>query len=402
MPTVEEGVVQLTARLGQEDARAAGFRVSETAMSHLRLTCRPEQDDPAEEVEAAVGKEPSKLLLDANAIADRCQKVIREAAGEPMVPAAWLESAAEIGILSAELRKKTSDVRKALGIKSARVAILLYLRQHVGESVPGDAIAGVAGISDWARRVRELRVEFGWPIESGVNTDGMSIDHYRLTADEPDPDLAERWQVAKGARNLKKTGGKMASAKDRLIHYLQAVSPRVADKEQLSHVANINEWPRRLRELEEEGWRIDSNIDDPSLPPGSYRLSTLERRPARVREAIKLRYAVLERDGKTCQDCGRTPGQGAALQIHHIQPVHVGGGNEEGNLVTLCSQCHAGRHAHMSGPVKDELLNPEYDPALAAEQGRFKVSAGGEPAGSDGQCAGTGPPRTQRSSGWTG
>ncbi|GAA1930825.1 hypothetical protein GCM10009716_42800 [Streptomyces sodiiphilus] len=271
----------------------------------------------------------------------------------------WLERAADLGILSANLRNAQSRVNRAYGIRSGRDAILLYLRNHVGRSVAADALAGVSGIAEWARRVRELRVEFGWPIESGINRDDMPHDHYRLTADEPDSDLAERWRVAKSARNLKRQGGGTTSAKDRILHYLQAISPRPADKEQLAYVAKIQEWPRRIRELEEEGWKVISNVDDPTLIPGSYRLPTLEKRPPRVRQAIKLRHQVLGRDNKTCQDCGATPGQGSVLQVHHKLPVHQGGTNDMDNLVTLCSNCHGGRHALMGSSPKDELLNPD-------------------------------------------
>ncbi|MFF5024207.1 HNH endonuclease [Streptomyces collinus] len=260
------------------------------------------------------------------------------------------------------MRAALSQVNRAFGITSGREAILLYLRRHVGEPVPADALAGVSGIAEWARRVRELRVEYGWPIESGLNRDDMPHDHYRLTSDEPDTDLAERWQVAKAARNLKKPGGGTTSGKDRVLHYLQQISPREADKEQLAYVAKIQEWPRRMRELEEEGWQIVSNVDDPTLPPGSYRLPTLDKRPPRVRQAIKLRYEILERDKKTCQDCGRIPGQGVTLQVHHVLPVHQGGTNDTDNLVTLCSECHGGRHALMGTSVRDELLNPDHEP----------------------------------------
>uniref|UniRef100_UPI003C7D46BA HNH endonuclease n=1 Tax=unclassified Streptomyces TaxID=2593676 RepID=UPI003C7D46BA len=277
---------------------------------------------------------------------------------------AWLESAAELGHWSAELRDGLSEVNRGLGITSGREAILLYLRRHVGTPVPATALAGVSGIAEWARRVRELRVESGWPIESGITRDDLPYDHYRLTADEPDTDLADRWRVAGSARNLKKADGSNESGRARLLHYLKEISPRQADKEQLAYVAKIQEWPRRLRELEEEGWQIVSNVDDPSLPPGSYRLSTLEMRPPRVRKAIKLRYKILDRDNRTCQDCGRTPAQRVSLQIHHVLPVHKGGKNDEGNLITLCIQCHGGRHALMGGTPKDELLNPEYEADL--------------------------------------
>ncbi|MEU8877918.1 HNH endonuclease signature motif containing protein [Streptomyces javensis] len=310
------------------------------------------------------GEHPAQALSEMRIAAARYLETLEKAQASSVDRDEWLEAAADLGLRSAELRKGLSQVNASFGIASGREAILLYLRRHVGTPVPGDTLAGVSGIAEWARRVRELRVEYGWPIESGINRDDLPHDHYRLTADQPDTDLADRWRVAKSARNLKKLGGGDASGRDRLLHYLKEISPRPADKEQLAYVAKIQEWPRRLRELEEAGWQIISNVDDPTLPPGSYRLPTLEMRPPRVREAIKLRYKILDRDNKTCQDCGRTPAQGISLQIHHILPVHKGGKNDEDNLVTLCLQCHGGRHALMGGAPKDELLNPEYQADL--------------------------------------
>ncbi|MGW4442318.1 HNH endonuclease [Streptomyces sp. NPDC004682] len=310
------------------------------------------------------GVRSAQAISDMRVAASEYLKVLERAEEASVDRGAWLEFAAELGGWSARLRDGLNEANKGLGIASGREAILLYLLRHVGEPVPADALAGVSGVAEWARRVRELRVESGWPIESGLTRDDLDSDHYRLTADEPDEDLADRWRMAKTARNLKKPGGKNAAGRARLLHYLQAISPRPADKEQLFYVANIQEWPRRLRELEEEGWQIESSVDDPSLPPGSYRLPTLDKRPPRVREAIKLRYKILDRDKRTCQDCGRTPAEGASLQIHHVLPVHRGGKNDEENLITLCIQCHGGRHALMGGAPKDELLNPEYEADL--------------------------------------
>ncbi|MGW0062497.1 HNH endonuclease [Streptosporangium sandarakinum] len=306
-------------------------------------------------------KTPDHALSDLKAITQNYLEAIDRTQAESLSPDSWLESAAQLGRLSAGMREALSRVNRAFGIRSGQDAILRYLRNHVGVSVPADDLAGVSGISEWARRVRELRVEYGWPIESGINRDDLPHDHYRLIADAPDTDLAERWRVAKEARNLQKPKGGKASGKDRLLHYLKKISPRPADKEQLAYVAEIQEWPRRMRELEEEGWQIVSSVDDPSLPPGSYRLPTLAKSPPRVRQAIKLRYKILERDKQTCQDCGAVPGQGVALQVHHVLPVHQGGDNDERNLVTLCSHCHGGRHALMGDSPKDELLHPDQE-----------------------------------------
>jgi hypothetical protein len=51
---------------------------------------------------------------------------------------------------------------------SAPQRILSYLRTFPGEIIDGDELMVVAGISEYARRIRELRVEQGWPILSGV------------------------------------------------------------------------------------------------------------------------------------------------------------------------------------------------------------------------------------------
>jgi len=50
---------------------------------------------------------------------------------------------------------------------SARDRILAYFRKYPFTLIDGDEIAVVSGIGEWARRVRELRVEFGWSIYAG-------------------------------------------------------------------------------------------------------------------------------------------------------------------------------------------------------------------------------------------
>ena len=49
---------------------------------------------------------------------------------------------------------------------------------------------------------------------------------------------------------------------------------------------------------------------------------------------------VLERDGWRCQRCGSSRG----LQVHHMQPRSLLGGDVEENLITLCSVCHREIH----------------------------------------------------------
>ena len=56
---------------------------------------------------------------------------------------------------------------------SARDRILLYLSKHIGIVIHGDELMVVAGISEYARRIRELRVEHGWSIISGITVSGF-------------------------------------------------------------------------------------------------------------------------------------------------------------------------------------------------------------------------------------
>lgn len=49
-----------------------------------------------------------------------------------------------------------------------------------------------------------------------------------------------------------------------------------------------------------------------------------------------LAAKVHTRDDHTCVKCGHHRN----LETHHIVPIHMGGTNTEGNLITLCHSCH--------------------------------------------------------------
>jgi len=53
-----------------------------------------------------------------------------------------------------------------------------------------------------------------------------------------------------------------------------------------------------------------------------------------------LRERVLRRDGWRCQRCGSSED----LQVHHMQPRSLLGGDVEENLITVCSGCHREIH----------------------------------------------------------
>ena len=77
-----------------------------------------------------------------------------------------------------------------------------------------------------------------------------------------------------------------------------------------------------------------------------------------------LRFAVLSRDGHTCQYCGRKPPE-VKLAVDHVVPVSAGGTNQPDNLVAACVDCNAGKGTKMS-------LLPVDNGALAARLQAFK------------------------------
>lgn len=254
---------------------------------------------------------------------------------------------------------------------SARERILAYLRRFPGQVIDGDELMVVSGISEYARRLRELRVQEGWPILSGntarelaslhddllVNDDGgiprMSPDQYYLVEDNRDREAADRWLQANQIRRSK-TG-----VKDKILRFFRANVGRRVTSEELRYVAgNKTEWARRSRELRtEEGWPIITrNTGDPTLPIGIYVLERDEQAPAHDRHISELtRRTVMQRDNWSCRwrGCGWPHGFPASdhrfLEAHHIQHHAQGGTNEADNLVTLCNLHHD--EVHRSGKL---------------------------------------------------
>lgn len=245
---------------------------------------------------------------------------------------------------------------------SARPRILAYMRRYPGVKISGDELYVVAGISEWARRVRELRVQEGWRIVSGLTLRDMqeqgeapgfedvalTTDDYLLVYPEQDRDAAHRWHLANSIRREK------TAVKDRILKYLLANIGIPVTGEELMYVAkNASEWARRTRELRDEnGWSVTTKSSGrPDLPVGVYVLESARQAPEHDRRIPELvRRAVLVRDHHACRNCTWdrakwTPDDPRHLELHHLKHHKKGGDNTEDNLVTLCNVCHDGVHA---------------------------------------------------------
>ncbi len=249
--------------------------------------------------------------------------------------------------------------------KAARDRILFYFKSYPGVVISQEELTIVAGISQWARRVRELRVEYGWPILSGTTVREMITAHelepptgskwtdmkpsdYVMSSVEQDREAAYRWKVAKEIRN-KKTG-----VKAKILEFLRHNVGKTVSGEELRYVAkDRTEWARRVRELRtEEGWPISTHWNGrPELQSGMYLLEEDRQLPAHDRVIPdKVRCEVLVRDNYACQDCRWSREQWNQddprhLELHHIEQHSRGGANKPENLVTLCNICHDSRHA---------------------------------------------------------
>ncbi len=135
-------------------------------------------------------------------------------------------------------------------------------------------------------------------------------------------------------------------ARTKLREFFKANVGRIVKTSELSRIAGINDYQRRIRELrDEEGMQIMSHNDRDNLRPDEYILQSLELRPVIARGiSDKLRRRILDRNGFTCQVCGSgsgedsgcEPGKTCRLQIDHIIPISQGGTDDEHNLRAVC------------------------------------------------------------------
>lgn len=269
------------------------------------------------------------------------------------------------------LRDLGSSLVLMPSVTSARDRILFYLKRYKFTIIAGDELGVVSGISEYARRVRELRVECGWPIYAGVTakemleeeptTEGrelfgstlpaseiraMKTDEYILIG-EQDRDAAHRWNLAKEIREQAKDG---VSVRDRILKYFRKNVNQPVTGEELRYVArDATEWGRRTRELRtEKGWPIvTKNSGRPDLPVGVYLLEAdRQSEPHDRKIPDPVRVAVMERDSFKCQCCrwstrNQTPSDPRSLlELHHIKHHAKGGSNEINNLATLCNVHH--------------------------------------------------------------
>ena len=241
---------------------------------------------------------------------------------------------------------------------AARDRILYYFRKYPCTIIKSDELLVVSGIQEYARRLRELRVQFGWAIASGVTIKemqdeeaeeiqeelkAMKPNEYVLMRDKEDREAAHRWHLANAIRKQRR------SIRDKILEFLKANVGREVTNEELRYVAgNKTEWARRVRELRTElGWPVVTKTTGrPDLSIGIYVLQADRQSPEHDRYIPDdVRRQVLKDDDYICKGCGWSnkkwnPSDPRHLELHHIKHHAKGGKNDRENLQTLCTVCH--------------------------------------------------------------
>lgn len=238
--------------------------------------------------------------------------------------------------------------------RAARDRIRHYFTRLVGVTLDAIELEVVSGISDYGRRIRELRVQDGYKILSGASNDPgaglvLRADQYLLLSVEPDKEAAHRWHIANRIRQLSDIG-----SQERILTFLQANVNRIVTSEELAYVAKASEFGRRTRELRtEQGFAIATHFTGrPDLKVGEYVLENLDRvaepHDRHISEAVQRE--VFARDNNACSNCHWSRDQWTRadprfLELHHFKGHVAGGQNVAANLVVLCNVCHDAVHA---------------------------------------------------------
>jgi hypothetical protein len=262
-----------------------------------------------------------------------------------------------------QLRELGKSLIPSESAQSARDRILYYFQKYPQIIISGDELLVVSGIQEYSRRLRELKVEFGWSIVSGLTAKEMAHEDelsvrgidvsfmkpsdYLLLSIKQDRDAAHRWNLANVIRRKK------SSVRDKLLEYFRNNVGKNITGEELRYVAkNSTEWARRIRELRTEyGWPIvTKNTGRPELEVGVYLLEADRQSPEHDRcIPDPVKRSVLRRDKYTCKKCGWSHKEWNRsdprhLELHHIEHHVDGGGNTEENLLTVCTICHDEMH----------------------------------------------------------
>lgn len=289
------------------------------------------------------------VTADPKEISQRIKEELAKLADEPSTDKDVIKERVKSLVALSKATRQLSryHLQSVTTAKAGKDRILAYMRLFVTETVTGEELAVVAGIRAFPRRIRELRVEDGYKISTGLSKDTLKPDEYVLEDLKPDEEEAKKWQVANTIR--RQTG----SGESRVLALLKYYVGKPLKGDELYYVAKISSWRRRTGQLRtERGWRVATRqTGREDLSTSEYVLESLDQLPAHDRKIEDEVYSeVLERDSHSCQRCSwnltkRVSGDPKQfIELHHIEHHMQGGTNNKENLTTLCNVCHDVAH----------------------------------------------------------
>ncbi|TDP41824.1 hypothetical protein [Nocardia ignorata] len=147
---------------------------------------------------------------------------------------------------------------------------------------------------------------------------------------------------------------------------------------------SVSQVDRRLRDLRDFGWRIDTNREDPALQAHEQRFVTQGEpvwepgkatRKAGSTVTAAERHQAMSRDGHMCRSCGIGPGEtypgtyiASQLDVAR-RPVKLPTGQVDTQLVIECTRCRVGRR-ELVADLEDILTRiaslPRYEQQMLA------------------------------------
>lgn len=153
-------------------------------------------------------------------------------------------------------------------------------------------------------------------------------------------------------------------------------------------VPNREQVDRRMRQLREVGWVIDTSSEDASLSneqlrvvkEGDHPWVEGYRWPPKSQVSDRVRRTVFDRDGNRCVVCGVASGEPypdeptkiARMTIGHLLPRGRRGTNDPDNLRTECSRCNETSRHLTQTPVDPELVKAEIRALSRSERSELR------------------------------
>jgi hypothetical protein len=123
---------------------------------------------------------------------------------------------------------------------------------------------------------------------------------------------------------------KLSKAKQTILDTLWSMEP--VDGADIYKAVQQTYYDRRIRELRESGWQIET-------VGTKYRLISYEKRPGNIRKypSAEQKRQLLERDKGICQICGT---HDTHIQFDHKVPQERLGTTDTNNMQLLCRACN--------------------------------------------------------------